>query len=219
MKKTFLIPFSLTVVTVLLITYEMFFYNNWQTSFLLLNLFLAWIPLLLSFLIFFIYKSKIRPVLKSTFMVLFGVIWLFFYPNAPYLMTDIIHIQANDYVVLKDHVFAYSFEFLPWFELAQFLLITFTGIIIGFFSLFIIHRIFDDRNKIVSWIFVIFVSMMSGFGIYVGRFLRLNSWEILNIFSTIKGFEFFKIIELSTFFGIIWLLIYLSLYMFDQLQM
>ncbi|MCL5033315.1 MAG: DUF1361 domain-containing protein, partial [Thermotogae bacterium] len=142
---------------------------------------------------------------------------LFFYPNAPYLMTDIIHIRTNDYTVLKDHVFVYSFKFLPWFELAQFILITFIGIVIGFFSLFIIHRIFDDRNKIVSWIFVIFVSMMSGFGIYVGRFLRLNSWEILNIFSTVKGFEFFKIIEFSSFFGIIWFLIYLSLYMLDQL--
>ncbi|MCL4408274.1 MAG: DUF1361 domain-containing protein [Thermotogae bacterium] len=217
MKKTFLIPFSLTVVIVLLITYEMIFYKNWQTAFLLLNLFLAWIPLLLSFLIFFIYKSGIRPVLKSTFMMLFGVVWLFFYPNAPYLMTDIIHIRTNDYTVLKDHVFVYSFKFLPWFELAQFILITFIGIVIGFFSLFIIHRIFDDRNKIVSWIFVIFVSMMSGFGIYVGRFLRLNSWEILNIFSTVKGFEFFKIIEFSSFFGIIWFLIYLSLYMLDQL--
>jgi uncharacterized membrane protein len=217
LKKTFLIPFSLTVVIVLLITYEMIFYKNWQTAFLLLNLFLAWIPLLLSFLIFFIYKSGIRPVLKSTFMMLFGVVWLFFYPNAPYLMTDIIHIRTNDYTVLKDHVFVYSFKFLPWFELAQFILITFIGIVIGFFSLFIIHRIFDDRNKIVSWIFVIFVSMMSGFGIYVGRFLRLNSWEILNIFSTVKGFEFFKIIEFSSFFGIIWFLIYLSLYMLDQL--
>lgn len=195
----------------------MIFYKNWQTAFLLLNLFLAWIPLLLSFLIFFIYKSGIRPVLKSTFMMLFGVVWLFFYPNAPYLMTDIIHIRTNDYTVLKDHVFVYSFKFLPWFELAQFILITFIGIVIGFFSLFIIHRIFDDRNKIVSWIFVIFVSMMSGFGIYVGRFLRLNSWEILNIFSTVKGFEFFKIIEFSSFFGIIWFLIYLSLYMLDQL--
>ena len=195
----------------------MIFYKNWQTAFLLLNLFLAWIPLLLSFLIFFIYKSGIRPVLKSTFMMLFGVVWLFFYPNAPYLMTDIIHIRTNDYTVLKDHVFVYSFKFLSWFELAQFILITFIGIVIGFFSLFIIHRIFDDRNKIVSWIFVIFVSMMSGFGIYVGRFLRLNSWEILNIFSTVKGFEFFKIIEFSSFFGIIWFLIYLSLYMLDQL--
>ncbi|MGC8544381.1 DUF1361 domain-containing protein [Athalassotoga sp.] len=217
MKKIFLIPFSLTIVTVMLITYEMVFYKNGQTSFLLLNLFLAWIPLLLSFLIFLIYRSGIRPVLKSTFMMLFGVIWLFFYPNAPYLMTDIIHIQPSDYMVLKDHVFAYSFRFIPWFELAQFILTTFTGIIIGFFSLFIIHRIFDDRNKIVSWIFVIFVSMMSGFGIYVGRFLRLNSWEILSIFSTVKGFEFFKIIEFSSFFGIIWFLIYLSLYMLDQI--
>lgn len=216
MKKIFLIPFVLTIATVLLVVYEMIFDEKWQTAFLLLNLFLAWIPLLLSFLIFTIHKSSVKPVFKAIFMLLFGVVWFLFYPNAPYLLTDVIHIQTDDYVILKNHVFVYASNFLPWLELAQFVLTIFTGIIIGFLSLFMIHKIFFDKNKIMSWVFVIFVSLTSGFGIYVGRFLRLNSWEILNMFSTIKGSESFKIMEFSFVFGIIWFLIYLSLYEIDK---
>ncbi len=208
----FLIPFFPTLTTAVLVLYEMIFYGNWQTAFLLLNLLLAWVPFLLSLLICFLYNSDIKAVFKTTFMFVLGIIWFLFYPNAPYLLTDIIHIQTNDYVVLKDHVFIYSFKFISWFELAQFILTIFTGIIVGFLSLFIIHKIIADKSKFMSWIFVAFISLTSGFGIYVGRFLRLNSWEILNIFSTAKDFNIFKIIEFSSFFGIIWFLIYFSLY-------
>ncbi len=212
MKKTFLVPLFLTIITILLVVYEIVSYRDWQTSFLILNLFLAWIPFLLSLLIFFLYNSRIKPIIKHFFMILCGVVWFLFYPNIPYLLTDMIHIQTNDYMVLRNHVFVYNFDFLPWFELAQFILTVFIGIIIGFLSLYMIHRIFADRSRIASWIFVIFISITCGFGVYVGRFLRLNSWEILKIFATFKDLNLFEIIEFSFLFGAVWFLIYLSLY-------
>ncbi len=208
----FLIPLLPTAAGGVLVLYEMLFYGNWQNAFLLLNLLLAWIPFLLSLLIYMLYNSGIKAAFKRTFMLILGIIWFLFYPNAPYLLTDIIHIQTNDYVVLKNHVFIYNFKFVPWLELAQFILTILTGIIVGFLSLFLIHKIIANKSRLISWIFVIFISLMSGFGIYVGRFLRLNSWEVLNVFSTVKDFDAVKIIGFSSFFGIVWFLIYFSLY-------
>lgn len=213
LRKQFLISLSFTIITILIILYGIFVYNDVQMSFLILNIFLAWIPLILSFLFFALYGLKTNKVIKIVLLFVIGIIWFIFYPNAPYLLTDIIHIQANDYVKLENHIFIYNANFLLWYELIQFILTFLIGIISGFFSLTFIHKIFEQKNhKISGWIFVVFVSFAAGFGIYIGRFLRLNSWDILNIFHKLIYDFKPKMFELSALLGITWLVIYIFLY-------
>ena len=55
-----------------------------------------------------------------------------------------------------------------------------TGKLLGVVSLYlmqdIVHRTF---GRFIGWIFVFVISAASSFGIYIGRFVRLNSWDIL----------------------------------------
>ena len=146
----------LSVVTYLLrvqLTQSLFF------GFLLWNIFLAIIPYLISELL------KIKPLKKS--ITLFGLfIWLLFLPNAPYLITDFIHLHH-----LKST--------LIWYDLFMLFTFSFTGIVIALISIHdvyvIISKLYSEKIANLS---IIFISLLSGFGIYLGRFLRLNSWEL-----------------------------------------
>src|SRR5262245_6334549 len=92
--------------------------------------------------------------------------WLLFFPNAPYIFTDLIHLNGYFY----PHF---------WVDLVLILLFALTGLVLGFVSLFlmqaVVHRMF---GRLASWGFIAAVAGVSGFGIYVGRFLRFNSWDV-----------------------------------------
>ncbi len=132
--------------------------------FLLWNLFLAWLPMVPALLAVEYWRR--RPTLNWQLAGMSGA-WLLFFPNAPYIFTDIIHLTRD-----------YRVHF--WADLAPFLSCAFTGLVLGFVSLYlmqsVVKRMYGAR---ASWCFVVAVSALSGFGIYVGRFLRFNSWDVL----------------------------------------
>jgi uncharacterized membrane protein len=133
-------------------------------AFLIWNLFLAWLPL-----VFALHASQ-EYAGKSTFTWQFRALaaaWLLFFPNAPYIFTDLIHLTTRFY----GHF---------WVDLVLVLSCALTGLVLGFLSLFLMQGIVARTfGRAASWLFIGIVAALSGFGIYLGRFLRFNSWDVI----------------------------------------
>ena len=142
-------------------------------GFLMWNLFLAWVPYLLALLILRITipgtgRPRLRPI-----AVLLGLLWLLFYPNAPYILTDFIHV-IEDAGALTNA--------LLWYDIILHAAFAFIGHLIGLISLVILYRIVEQLyRRWLAWLVVVLACGLGGYGIYLGRFQRLNSWDILFI--------------------------------------
>jgi len=138
--------------------------RNIDYLFLLWNLFLAWLPIVPALLTVEYWRRQPTP---SWRLAALGAAWLLFFPNAPYIFTDIIHLTKG----FRAHF---------WVDLALFLSFGFTGLVLGFVSLYLMQSVVKQAyGSRASWGFVALVAGLSGFGIYLGRFLRFNSWDIL----------------------------------------
>ncbi len=145
--------------------------QNSTYNFLMWNLFLAFVPLGLAWITYYIADNR-----STLLVVLLSFSWLLFYPNAPYMISDLVHVNENSPIVLYESLLLFSFAMLALF--------------FGFYSLKIIHLVFKFRMgtlmaNVVIWICII----LSSTGIYLGRILRLNSWDLfthpLKLFQTI----------------------------------
>jgi len=97
----------------------------------------------------------------------FVAAWLLFFPNAPYIFTDLIHLTTRYY----GHF---------WVDLVLVLSCALTGLVLGFLSLYLMHCMaLKMFGWFLSWVFIAVVAGLSSFGIYLGRFLRFNSWDII----------------------------------------
>ena len=133
-------------------------------SYLAWNLFLAWLPMLAALAAYNAYKRRAR----LSWLVVAGcaLTWLLFFPNAPYLLTDILHLQPR-----ADAPF--------WFDLLLLLAFAWTGVFLGLVSLFLMQALVRRAaGAAASWAVALGVLGVSGFGIYLGRFLRWNSWDV-----------------------------------------
>ena len=128
-------------------------------SFMLWNLFLAGLPLVFALLLPRTRQfSRALPVLA---------VWLLFFPNAPYVLTDLIHLRPRDPVPL-------------WFDLSLLLAFAFTSLWLGFQSLRLVQQWFARHfSNTAGWVGVLLVMPLTGFGVYIGRFWRWNSWDLL----------------------------------------
>lgn len=127
-------------------------------GFLVWNLFLAFIPALAAMLFVYVRSRFARAA--------WFVVWLGFLPNAPYIATDFIHLRTRPPVPL-------------WFDVALLLSCAATGILFAFTSVADVQSVIAARwGKRIAWTFALAVLVLCGFGIYLGRFLRWNSWEL-----------------------------------------
>lgn len=137
------------------------------------NLLLAWLPLGFALVAYNVSWHHSR--LNWFLVFACAVIWLAFFPNAPYLVTDIIHLQHR-----PDAPF--------WFDLILFVAIAWTGCFLGLVSLVLMQEIVRRAaGPLVSWLFALAAVGLSGFGIYLGRFLRWNSWDVVFAPTQIMG--------------------------------
>jgi uncharacterized membrane protein len=105
---------------------------------------------------------------KERLAVALGIPWLLFLPNAPYILTDFIHLQRSPTPWAWGHLLL-----LVWFS--------FAGLAAGIFALHIVHRCVTERlGPALGWAFVAGMSVLSGIGVALGRFQRWNSWDILH---------------------------------------
>lgn len=130
-------------------------------EFLMWNLFLAWIPLVIGLALLVAHRARIAGALLVPGLVS----WLLFLPNAPYLVTDYIHLQADSRVPL-------------WFDFLLLGSFSASGVMLGFASVYLVQVVVSERlGAAAGWMLSIAVFALSALGIYIGRVLRLNSWD------------------------------------------
>lgn len=150
----------LTLFCTLTIFLRVYITQSYHFTFLLWNLFLAMIPFLLS-------EWMKKKSLSKTIVILLTSIWLLFLPNVPYIVTDFIHLHKTNNI---------------WFDLVMIFSFAFTGIVIAIVSMLDIYKIVQKKwTTILANIFMFLITFLCGFGIYLGRFLRLNSWDVFTI--------------------------------------
>jgi uncharacterized membrane protein len=138
--------------------------ENLGFIFMIWNLFLAWVPLL--FIKWVWEKEKVRP--SPLFMLgIYLIVWLLFFPNAPYLITDIKHLRGVS-------------EQMIWYDSLMLFLFAFSGFLTGLYSIRIVFRILNHRwDNITAWFSIGGFMILSGFGVYLGRYGRWNSWDVV----------------------------------------
>ncbi len=143
---------------------RIYFSGTWRYVFLLWNLFLAWIPLVTALAAYNAYRH-----LRLGRLVALGlaVVWLLFFPNAPYMLTDLLHLAAVDNVPL-------------WYDTLLLATFAWTSFLLGFVSLYLMQTVVRRAaGAVTGWIFATGVLALSAFGVYLGRFQRWNSWDVL----------------------------------------
>lgn len=153
-----------SAMSIMLLYFRIQWSGNLHYAFLVWNLFLAWIPFLCALAITEMSKqSNSKFVLGSLFCS-----WLIFFPNSPYILTDLFHLHLKQDIPL-------------WFDLVLILSFAWNGLILGYTSLFEVHRFLNKLFSIKTvWCFVIGIMILCGFGIYLGRYPRWNSWDIVS---------------------------------------
>jgi uncharacterized membrane protein len=149
--------------SLILIAFRIYFTSGLYLSFLLWNLFLAWLPYYFSNHLLH-YQQQEKAKWKQLF--LFGL-WLLFIPNAPYIITDLFHLTNHHKMPL-------------WFDLAIIFSVAWNGLILGFLSLMQVHHFLNQNfKKTTSWILISLIQVLCAYGIYLGRYERFNSWDIV----------------------------------------
>lgn len=128
------------------------------------NLILAWVPYVFSILAASLHYSFPR---RWWLPVLPGMIWLVFFPNAPYIMTDFLHLSPRTGIPL-------------WYDIILLAAFSLTGFFLAIASLRTMQGMITFYlGKVIGWVFAFFVLALSGLGMYLGRFDRWNSWDLL----------------------------------------
>ena len=186
------------------------FSRNGNYGFLIWNLFLAWIPFIIAYFTYTVTLSR-----KQIYVIvpLAAFLWLIFFPNAPYILTDFQHLAGT----WRDVPVWYDVMLLIWFS--------FTGLLLGMVSLFLMQEVIRrEFGRWIGWSFVAIVSLLTSAGVYVGRFLRWNSWDI---FGNLTGMAQYTLqsardpslqsIGFTSLFGAFFLFLYITLYTFGHL--
>jgi uncharacterized membrane protein len=96
-----------------------------------------------------------------------SVLWLLFIPNAFYLITDLFHLEDRSRIPL-------------WFDLALIFSFAWNGMLLGMLSVRQMEVMVQVRYRLrYEWLFVFPVMLLNALGIYVGRYLRYNSWDVI----------------------------------------
>jgi uncharacterized membrane protein len=145
-----------------LVAFRVAYSHSFEDVPYLWNLFLAWIPFALALLIYDGHRRGARPVQ----LLALGLLWLLFLPNAPYIVTD--------FKYLADMTGkTFLFEGLLIGTAAS------TGLLLGFMSLYLIQAIVRRAaGARYAWLFVFVALGLSSVGVYLGRVLRWNSWDV-----------------------------------------
>lgn len=145
--------------TIALYVFRVAYTGSWLFLFIPWNLFLAWLPLFFS--------QLINKESSKTSKLLWFVLWLLFLPNAPYIITDLIHLEQRGNV-------PFYFDLIMLFSAAW------NGLFMGLLSVKNMeHQLLHIFSAIKVKVMLGAIFFLSGFGIYLGRYERYNSWHIL----------------------------------------
>lgn len=172
--------------------------------FLVWNLFLAAIPYVAALAMNALDREQWRVAKWLAF-----VVWLLFLPNAPYIITDFIHLRERLPVPL-------------WYDVLLLLSCAGTGLLLGYASLMIVQRVIERRYGVIAgWTVAVVTSVLSAFGIFLGRFLRRNSWDAFTdpmpLFADVahrlmNPFRYPKTMAVTVLYGVALMLGYIALH-------
>ncbi len=135
-----------------------------EFGYMIWNLFLAWVPLGITMLLIRTLRHKLW---SSWTALLLTMVWIGFLPNTFYMISDFIHVQDVRRVDLL-------------YDVVMFASFIFNGVIIGFLSLFLVHKELEKRVwPRAAFELIGLVLLLCSFAIYLGRDLRWNSWDVL----------------------------------------
>lgn len=127
------------------------------------NLFLAWLPLVVALMMVGAHHGG----LGGGWLLTLGLPWLLLLPNAPYIITDLIHLRPRHDSPL-------------WFDAVLIIGFAVVGLMLGLVSLLLVHRITTAHvGRAGGWLLVVLVLGLSVMGIQLGRVHRFNSWDVL----------------------------------------
>lgn len=146
-----------------LLVFRFFYTDSLRFGFLIWNLLLAFIPLVAAILFA---RAIGRREASWKQLAWFGV-WLVFLPNAPYIITDFMHLNRRSPMPV-------------WYDIALLASCAGTGLLLGYSSLAEVQLAIARRfSAAMGWLLAVSALFLSAFGIYLGRFLRWNSWDAL----------------------------------------
>ena len=167
-KQRYLLLFVLmlsSALSIVLSLARVWYSDTRSYLFLNWNLLLAWAPLLLAFLLWRLDRRRGRRRLLMMTLVFVG--WLLFLPNSPYIVSDLMHLSQREGVPL-------------WYDAIMLFSFAWNGLILGFVSLWIVQQVATRWfGHLAGWVLVLVTLTATGFGIYLGRFQRWNSWDVL----------------------------------------
>ena len=136
-------------------------------AFLTWNLFLAWIPVICAWLV----SHTQKPISAWKLVWIPAFLWLLFFPNSPYILTDLGHLARLS-----------EWTLVPLgFDVVMILTFTLSGLFLGFVSLFQMEDVWRQHFRpSVTTALSLFSLVLAGFGVYLGRFLRWNSWDLFH---------------------------------------
>ncbi|GAB4503528.1 MAG: DUF1361 domain-containing protein [Anaerolineales bacterium] len=199
-----------TLMAVVLVRLRIADTDSPRYVFLVWNLGLAWIPFIMAYIMYTLPLSRRALLLVAPCG---AFLWLIFFPNAPYILTDFQHLSVP------------SDGFPVWYDVLLLIWASFTGLFLGLISLFLMQEIVQRTfGRWIGWGFVLVVTVLTGMGVYMGRFLRWNSWDLLAHFGGMAQFTLYYVLHPTprslVFAGLFvpfFLFVYLLLYAFGHL--
>jgi uncharacterized membrane protein len=166
-----------------------FIYSNFLVIFLGWNLILAGFVYFLSD-----YFIMLRKKNKKTWILsLVYIVYFLFFPNTIYVMTDFVHLQ--NYTFFNEYASIYAYQLSDWVVLMMITLGALLGAKLGISSLKNMRFYLFGWMKRYYYLYLLGLFFISSVGIYIGRFIRLNSWEFHKILEVIPEvfhrFDFF----------------------------
>jgi uncharacterized membrane protein len=200
----FLLLALASVISVMLALARMAYSGTADYTSLIWNLFLAWIPFVFSGLAYLVSWGRKWLWLVAAACAL---VWLLFFPNAPYILTDFQHLNYN------------AANAPLWFDVIMLIWFAWTGLLLGVTSLYLMQEIVTrSLGRWSGWLFALAVTVMSSVGITLGRFLRWNSWDILQdplpIIHDVWGWLRYPFSNLRIYgFTLLYMLLFLFVYL------
>ena len=199
-----------SAVCVVLVAARIQYSDSSRYTGLVWNLILAWIPFMLAYVAYALHWRKILLYLAIPAMTF---LWLIFFPNAPYILTDLQYLARE------------STNAPLWYDVIMLVWFSWTGLLLGLVSLYFMHEIVKRAfGRPAGWAFVLIVACVGSFGVYLGRFVRFNSWDILQdpreIAVSILGLVIdpsLRMLAFTSLFTVFYLFVYLTLYSFGHL--
>jgi uncharacterized membrane protein len=128
------------------------------------NLFLAWVPFLITLWLLKILRTHLWSSWQAIVMT---VLWLSFLPNSFYLISDLTHLEDMPHVYFL-------------YDATMFASFVINGVILGYISLYLVHSELVRRlTKRWGNILAAVILLLCSYAVYLGHILRWNTWDIL----------------------------------------